>query len=557
MIRRMLVADRGGAARRILAACRLVGIETVAVYSDADARSPHVAEADWAVHLPGRAPTATYRRRDLLIAAAGKSGADAVHPGWGRLAADPDFAAGVADSGRTWIGPPAWMLAMLLDPGAVAARLAGAGVPVPLRPDDPHRVDGSGYQPARRLDIQVLADSHGNAVPFGERECSIQRRGRPLLAESPSPAVSPELRERLTQVAVRAVTALGCVGAVTAELSLVPDGSCHVLRLRPQLPPEHPVTECVSGLDLVRLQVLIAEGASLPVSHAPPPRGHAITVALRAEDPAYAWHPSAGRLQRFRVGPVGGEFRPLAAPGLRVDAGVTDGAEVSAHYDAALATVTAWAPTRYEAARLLAVAMSRAQVHGVTTNRDLLVRVLRHPGFLGGAVDTNFVSDHPELLAPLMSAVDSGRLSCLAAALAAAAARRAQARVLGSLAAGWRNVPAGVQTTVYAGPMGTVEIGYRLDRTGELESWWVRAVDPAELDLAGLGQPSSPPDDRPPVALVSSAPDRVVLDAAGVRVTFSVHRDGDVSYVDSPEGSVVLTEVARYPVPVYVDETPD
>jgi propionyl-CoA carboxylase alpha chain len=604
MIRRVLVANRGEVARRIFATCRLIGIETVAVYSDADAGSPHAAEADWAVHLPGNAPTATYLRGDLLIAAARKSGADALHPGWGFLAADPEFAAAVTDAGLTWVGPPAKTLALLADKGAVQARLAEAGLAVLPRHDDPYQVeqfpvlvkpvragdgrgvrlardadelaeavasarreaaaaygDGSVYceqylSPSRHLDVQVMVDTHGNTITFGERECSIQRHHQQLLAETPSPVVAPELREELATTAITAVTALGYIGAATVELLLAPDGGCHVLEVSPRLPAEHAVTECAVGLDLVRLQLLIAEGGPLPFTGAPPIRGHTIGVALRAEDPAYAWRATTGTLHRFTVEPVAGEFRPLPAPGLRLDGGVGDGCVVGGHYDSALATLVAWAPSRYEAARLLAIALARSRLHGVVTNRDLLVRVLRSPTFLAGAANTAFLDDHHEVFAPLLSSVDGVRLSCLAAALATAAARRATAPILATLPSGWRNVPSGAQTAVYNGPMGTVEIGYRLDRAEELESWWVRVVDPDEIDLAGLGQPSSLPDDHPPVAIVSADADQVALDVAGVRHTFSVHRVGQLSYVDSTEGSVVLTEVPRYPVPVPLDDDP-
>jgi propionyl-CoA carboxylase alpha chain len=617
VIRRLLVANRGDVARRIFATCRLIGIETVAVFSDADADCPHVADADWAVHLPGNAPTATYLRADLIIAAARKAGADAVHPGWGFLACDPQFATAVVDAGLTWVGPPAKTLVTLGDRRAAAARLAEAEIPVLPSWDDPDRVDrfpvlvkpvrgGGGrairlaHDPAglaeavaaarreavaaygdgtvyceqfvpraRHVDIQLMADAHGNAITFGERECSVQRRHQQLVAEAPSPAVTPQLREQLCGVAIKAAAAVGWVGAGTAEFLLAPDGRCWVLELSPRLSAEHAVTECVSGVDLVRLQLLAAEGAPLPFPAPPPIRGHAIGVRLLAEDPAYAWLPTTGTLHRFTIGAAGGTFGPLAMPGLRVDAAATGGTTVGLHYDSTLATLVAWAPTRYEAARLLAAALARAQIHGVVTNRDLLVRTLRHPTFLAGTVDTAFLDEHPEVFAPLPSSVDSVRLSCLAAALSGAAQRRAAARVWGGgLPSGWRNVPSGAQTAVFGGPAGPVEIGYRLDRTGELAHWWVRAVDPDELELAGLGQPSTLPDDHPPVAVVAADAGRVVLDVAGVRMAFSVHRvtvgppgpdappghdAPTLSYVDSAEGSVVLTELPRWPVPAPAD----
>jgi propionyl-CoA carboxylase alpha chain len=598
MIRRMLVAGRGEVARRIFATCRLIGIETVAVYSDADAASPHVAGADWAVHLPGNAPTATYRRGDLLIAAARKAGADALHPGWDFLVDDPDLAAAVTDAGLTWVGPDAKTLAAVADKRGVIARLAETGMAVLPTWDDPDLVDefpvlvkparggggGSGirvardpeelaaaiagiragsvyyerYVPqARHLDLQVLVDTHGNTVAFAERECSVHRLHQQLVAETPSPVVAPELREELVGLAVTAAAAFEYVGAGTVELLLAPDGASYVLGLSPRLPAEHAVTECATGLDLVRLQLLIAEGGALPFTGSPPIRGHTIAVQLGAENPSYAWQPTTGKLHRFRLGPVTGQFGALTAHGLRMDAGVADGGVVGAQYGSTLANLVAWAPSRHEAARLLTVALARAQIHGVVTNRDLLVRVLRHPAFLAGAVDTEFLDDHPEVFAPLLSSVEATRLSCLAAALAAAADRRMNAPVLAALASGWRNVPSGAQTAVFDGPAGAVEIGYRLDRSGELAHWWVRAVDPDELDLAGLGQPSSLPDDHPPVAVVSATADRVVLDVTGVRLTFSIHRVDQLSYVDSTEGSVTLTEVPRYPVPELLDDEPD
>jgi propionyl-CoA carboxylase alpha chain len=250
---------------------------------------------------------------------------------------------------------------------------------------------------------------------------------------------------------------------------------------------------------------------------------------------------------------VAGEFRPLTEAGLRLDSGVRAGSVVGVHYDSMLAKLIAWAPTRAEAARLLAAALARAELHGVTTNRDLLVRVLRHPAFRAGEIDTGFLDRHAEVFAPLLSSVDAVRMSYLAAALAGAAHRRAGAPVLAGLPSGWRNVPAGGQTCVLAGPSGPVEVGYRLDRTGALATWWVRPVDPDELDLAGLGPAGlgHPPasEDHPPVALVAATPERVVLEVDGVRLAFAVHRVGDASFVDSAEGAVTLAELPRFPEP--------
>ena len=589
MIRRLLVADRGEIARRVFATCRLVGIETVAVYSDADADAPHVAEADYAVRLDGSARSA-YLRVDLLIVAAQRSGANAIHPGIGMLAEDPEFAAAVVDAGMIWVGAPAKTLGTLRSKTETKDIVAEAHVPVLPTFTDPSEVTsfpvlikpeggtgGAGMrvvrdastlaeviaqtrrevsddvycepyvEDVRHIEIPIMADEHGAVIPFGERECSIQRRYQKIIEETPSPAVDPGLREELCRAAVVAVRAIGYVGAGAVEFLLDADGDFWFLELTPTLQAEHAITECVSGYDLVRLQLLVSEGGRLPMPGPPPIRGHAIEVRICAEDPAYAWLPATGTLHRFHVPDVAGAFRPLAQPGLRLDAGAVDGSTVGVHHDTTLAKLVAWAPTRQEAARMLASALTRTQVHGVVTNRDLLVRVLRHHIFRTGDVDTGFLDKHPEVFAPLLSAVDAVRISCLAAALAGAAGRRATAPVLGSLPSGWRNVPSGWQTAVYDGPVGPVEVGYRMNRHGELSGWWMRAVDPEELDLAGLGQ-APVVDDHPRTVVVHASDEKVVLDVNGIRLTFNVHRVGEVSYVDSPEGSVGLRELSRFPL---------
>ncbi|NJC69166.1 biotin/lipoyl-binding protein [Planosporangium thailandense] len=564
MIERLLVANRGEIARRVFATCRTAGIETVAVYADADADSPHAVEADFAVRLPGSAPADTYLRADLLIEAARKAGADAVHPGYGFLSENAEFARAVLDAGLTWVGPPPKAIAVMGSKLEAKALLAEAGVPMLPTWTDPGEVtdfpvlvkasaggggrgmrivrdaesladavaaarreaaaafgDGTVFceryvEAARHVEVQVLADSLGNVVTLGERECSIQRRHQKIVEETPSPAVTPALRERLCAAATAAARAIGYVGAGTVEFLLADSGDFYFLEMNTRLQVEHPVTECVAGVDLVRLQLLIAEGGPLPFDGPPPMRGHAIEVRLYAEDPAAGWLPSTGTLHRIAVPGVSGSFGPLPAPGLRLDSGVCDGSLVGVHYDPMLAKVIAWAPTRTEAARMLATALAGSRIHGLVTNRDLLVRVLRHPSFRAGDTDTGFLEAHPEVFAPLLS--DLG-LPGLAAALARAAERSSRS----SLPSGWRNVPSAPQTVTF----GEMEIRYRLDRDGAL-------VEP------------------PGIALVSATPDRVVLSVDGVRRSYSVHRVGDVSYVDGPDGSVALTEAPRFPLP-----TPD
>jgi propionyl-CoA carboxylase alpha chain len=589
MIRRLLVANRAEIARRVIATCRAIGVETVAVYSDADAGAPHTAEADYGVNLPGNAPTATYLRGDLIIEAARRSGADAIHPGYGFLSENADFAQAVVDAGLTWVGPPPKAIALMGSKLDAKAIVAEAGVPIlpswldPLDVGsfpvlvkasaggggrgmrlvrDPEALaeavtsarreaaaafgDGTVFcerylERARHIEVQLIADTAGTIVPLGERECSIQRRHQKIIEETPSPAVSPALREELCAAAIAAARAVGYVGAGTVEFVLAPTGEWFFLEMNTRLQVEHPITELVVGIDLVRLQLLVAEGGTLPWSGPPPLRGHAIEARLYAEDPAYAWLPCTGTLHRFEIAGVAKEFAPMLAPGLRLDSGVVDGSVVGVYYDPMLAKLIAWAPTRYEANRLLGTALARARIHGVGTNRDLLVRVLRHPAFVNGNTDTGFLERHPEVFAPLLSSVDALRLSCLAAALAAIHARRANAP-LGTLPAGWRNLGAAAQTVSYAAPNGVFEVSYRLDRYDALAAWSVLRVDEEHgpLDRA---------DEHPPVAVLSATAAQVVLDVAGVRLAFDVAVVGDVSYVDSAEGAVALTEVPRFAPP--------
>ncbi len=597
MIKRLLVANRGEIALRIFTSCRAVGIETVAVHSDADADAVHVTDADYAVRLPGTAAAATYLRGDLVIAAALRCGADAIHPGYGFLSEDADFAHDVIDAGLIWVGAPPKAIAMMADKLEAKTLVGHAGVPVlpswfgvedvdtfPVLVKASAGGGGRGtrivrdaesladavatarreaaavfndstvfcepyIERARHIEVQVLADAHGNVITLGERECSIQRRHQKIIEETPSPVVTPALREELCSAAIAAVQAVSYVGTGTVEFLLAPDGGYSFLKLSPRLQVEHPITECVVGIDLVRLQLIVAEGGTLPFIGPPPLRGHAIEARLYAEDPAYDWALSTGTLHRFAVPGVTHAFGPLLIPGLRLDAGVRDGSVVGVHYDPMLAKLVAWGPSRHEAARMLAGALARAQLHGVVTNRDLLVRVLRHPSFLAGKIDTGFLDRHPELYAPLLSSVDAVRLSCLAAALAGAAARRVAAPVLGFVPSGWRNVPSVPHTVAYDSPTGTLEVGYRLDRSGALSAWSVRTVDRDDVGLPGTGMDTVPNDDHPTVSVISVADERVVLDVAGVRMTYSVHQVGPVSYVDSAEGSLTLTEVPRFPRP--------
>src|SRR5215469_14178446 len=405
VLTRVLVANRGEIARRVFKTCRERGLSTVAVASDADAAALHVAEADCAVRLPGESAADTYLRGDLLIDAALRAGADAVHPGYGFLSENASFARAVQGAGLTWIGPPPDAIEAMGSKIESKRLMAEAGVPVlgELDPETLTDADlpvlikasagGGGrgmrvvraleqlpaeleaasseaqfafgdptvfcepyVEQGRHIEVQILADDAGTVWAVGERECSIQRRHQKIIEEAPSPLVQrlPEMREQLFAAARAAATAVGYRNAGTVEFLADESGRFYFLEMNTRLQVEHPVTECTAGYDLVALQLQIAAGRLLgpePVR----PYGHAIEVRLYAEDPAAGWQPQAGTLHRFDVPGQAAAFRPVggargpddaAMPVLRLDSGVTDGSAVGIFYDPMLAKVICWAPER-------------------------------------------------------------------------------------------------------------------------------------------------------------------------------------------------------------------
>jgi propionyl-CoA carboxylase alpha chain len=574
MLSCVLVANRGEIARRVFRSCRDLGLSTVAVYSDADSGSPHVTEADAAVRLPGDAPGDTYLRADLLIEAALRSGADAVHPGYGFLSENAAFAQAVRDAGLTWIGPPPAAIAAMgskieskrlmtaagvpvlgeLDPAAltdadlpvlIKASAGGGGrgmrivrslAELPAELAAARSEAGSAFgdptvfcEPylasGRHIEVQILADTAGTIWMVGERECSIQRRHQKIIEEAPSPLVErlPGMRERLFEAALAAAAAVGYVNAGTVEFLADESGRFYFLEMNTRLQVEHPVTECTTGLDLVALQLQVASGGLLPARQ-PEQAGHAIEARLYAEDPAAGWRPQSGTLHRLAFSGSPAEFQVPLRRGLRLDSGVVDGGRVSVFYDPMLAKVIAWAADREQAASALAAALAHARIHGLVTNRDLLVRVLRHPAFLAGQTDTAFFDTHglAELTAPL-AGEEALRLSAIAAALADAAARQASAKVLGGLPSGWRNVPSQFQRKEFE----EHSVGYRIDR-GAL------VLDGTVLD------------GREDVRLVSMSPEVVELEVAGVRRRFEVASYPGLVCVDSALGPVTLKPADRF-----------
>jgi propionyl-CoA carboxylase alpha chain len=575
-IGKLLIANRGEIAVRVVRTAHDLGIATVAVYSDPDADAPHVTLADEAVRLPGAAPADTYLRGDLIIAAAAHTAADAVHPGYGFLSENAVFARSCADAGLIFVGPSPDTIKTMGDKVAAKALMAEAGVPVlPSRtvaadptaaaeavgfpllvkaafggggrgmrlvtdPADLNQAVGAAQREAaaafgdgtvfleryipdpRHVEVQILGDADGHVVHLFERECSIQRRYQKILEEAPSPAVHGELRQALTTAAVAAGRAVGYTGAGTVEFVLDRDGSFYFLEMNTRLQVEHPVTEEVTGLDLVELQLRIAEGEPLP----PQVRkarigGHAIEVRLYAEDVPGGFAPATGTLHRFAF-PSGS--------GVRVDTGYRDGSVVSPHYDAMLAKVIARGRTRADAARRLARTLKQAEIHGVTTNRDLLAAILHEPDFLAGATDTGYLARHdPAALTGTSGAKQATATHALVAALARQAVNRAEAPVLGTLPSGWRNVHSAPQRVSYTAAGQQYDVAYRV--VGDRVTASVNDGPASRAILHQIG------------------PDRVDLEVDGTRRVYRVHRAGPDTYVDASDGSSALTELPRFADP--------
>ncbi|MFI6224643.1 acetyl/propionyl/methylcrotonyl-CoA carboxylase subunit alpha [Nocardia salmonicida] len=580
-ITNVLVANRGEIARRVFATCRRMGIGTTAVYSDADAASPHVSEADAAIRLPGNTPAETYLRGELIIEAALSAGADAIHPGYGFLSENAEFARAVLDAGLVWIGPPVAAIEQMGSKVESKKMMDAAGVPVlaeldPAEVTDAHlpvlikaSAGGGGrgmrvvrdlaelrdqiagaqreaesafgdptvfceryLETGRHIEVQVMSDTFGKTWAVGERECSIQRRHQKVVEEAPSPLVEKVdgMRERLFGAARLAAEAIGYEGAGTVEFLADEKGDFFFLEMNTRLQVEHPVTEQTTGLDLVRLQLQVASGLPLPATQ-PAQRGHSIEVRLYAEDPANDWQPQSGPVHKIEIPFTAGEFTVLEQPGVRLDTGVVDNSLVGVHYDPMLAKVISYAETRAEAAHLLATALQRAKLHGLVTNRDLLVRVLRHPAFLAGDTDTAFFATHDlaVLSAPLASEADEA-LSIVAAALADSAANRGASRLAGLTPSGWRNLPSQPQTKSYESrTTGTHEVRYRFTRTG--------------VEVEG----------HEGLELISVAADRVVLGVPGergsVRRQFEIARYDDLVAIDSPLGPVAVRRLPRFTDP--------
>ncbi|HEX8723978.1 MAG TPA: acetyl-CoA carboxylase biotin carboxylase subunit [Gemmatimonadaceae bacterium] len=447
MFKKVLIANRGEIALRVIRACKELGVETVAVYSEADRESLHVRFADDDVCI-GPAPARdSYLRIPRLIAAAEITGADAIHPGYGFLAENAEFAETCAASNIAFIGPTADQIRVMGDKAAARKTMTAVGVPiVPGTPGPVEDVDealtfareigfpviikaaagggGKGMRVAkdaddfarsfglarsealsafgngdvyvekylarpRHIEFQILGDKHGSVIHLGERDCSVQRRHQKLIEESPSPAVTPDLRARMGAAAVAGAKAIDYVGAGTIEMLLDSDGSFYFMEMNTRIQVEHPVTEMITGVDLVKEQIRVAAGEKLSVTELPPLRGHVIEVRVNAEDPSRNFQPSPGRIETFH---------PPGGPGVRLDSHVYAGYTVPPFYDSLLGKLICQGRDRSEALDRMRVALEAFVIEGVTTTIPFLARVMDNPRFRAGEVDTKFLERETDLM---------------------------------------------------------------------------------------------------------------------------------------------------------------
>ena len=448
-IKKVLVANRGEIALRVMRTCKELGLKTVAVFSEADRSAPHVRYADEAVCVGKAASRESYLVIDNILDAARKTGADAIHPGYGFLSENAAFVRACDKAGLTFIGPPASAMDAMGEKTMARRNMIAAGVPVVPGTDRPFEnfeqardfakkigfpvmlkaAGGGGGKGMRRVDrledldsawrnaksealssfnndavymekfldqphhveIQVFGDTHGNVIHLNERECSAQRRNQKVVEESPSPILTPELRSAMGEVAVKAAKAVNYVGAGTCEFLVDSSRNFYFLEMNTRLQVEHPVTEWTHGLDLVAWQLHVAQGGVLPLLQTPPPRGHSIEVRVYAEDPGTNFMPSPGTIARLRV-PSG--------PYVRDDSGVYEGYRVPNFYDPMISKLSVWAPTRAEAILKMRRALDEYVLTGITTNLRYLKQIMLHEDFVRGDYDTGFLPRaHEKLLA--------------------------------------------------------------------------------------------------------------------------------------------------------------
>ncbi len=573
-ISRLLIANRGEIARRINRTAQAMGISTVAIYADGDANAPFVQEADTAIALNGKSTGETYLDVAKVLAAAKRSRADAIHPGYGFLSENQAFAQAVIDAGVKWLGPSPEVIGLMGDklsakrlmdeagvptlpgieisadtdilaaakdigyPVLVKASAGGGGRGMRVVENESELLDavasakreaGTSFgddtvflekwlATSRHIEIQILGDNHGNLVHCYERECSIQRRHQKIIEEAPSPAVDDALRSRMGDAAIAAARKLGYASAGTVEFLLGDNDDFYFLEVNARLQVEHPVTEEIIGKDLVREQIRVAEGESLSFNQADLAiNGHAIEARLYAENPAKGFLPSPGPIL---------VWKPATAGGARFDSGVEAGSEISTQFDPMIAKVIVHAPTRREAAGRLARVLESTAIAGLNTNRDFLVTTLRTPEYLAGDTTTDFI----ERVKPALKR-EVTRQECvetaIAVALEAQAARRAEATVLKTLPSGWRNSTMPMQSVSYHIGDEEVTVAYQSQRDGSFKVMCDDQQYSARVHQAGQGF--------------------VDVDLDGQRLQFDIAQHQDRWLVHGDSGDLVLIEATRYP----------
>ena len=574
VITRILIANRGEIARRIMRTAREMGISTVAIYAESDAMAPFVTEADIAIPLVGRTSAETYLDVEQILSACRTSGADAVHPGYGFLSENAGFAQALEATGVTWIGPSPDAIEQMGDKLSAKQLMQEAGVPTlpgkELKPDEDHASAaaeigypvlvkasaggggrgmrivekeaelGEAISSARReaaasfgddtlflerwltssrhVEIQILGDTHGNLIHCFERECSIQRRHQKIIEEAPSPAVTEELRQKMGEAAVAAAKKIGYYSAGTVEFLLAGD-EFWFLEVNTRLQVEHPVTEEITGLDLVREQIRIAEGYELGFSQDDLEiNGHAIEARLYAEDPTRDFLPSPGTVHIWE---------PAVSGRARFDSGIESGSEIGVEFDPMIAKVIVHAPTRREAAARLASALEQTRLQGLKTNRDFLVATLRTPEFIAGETTTDFISRVNPRRSREQTKPDRDR-AAIAVIVESRARRRRSACVLGNIPGGWRNSHMPPETTVFSLNGDELLVNYHTLRDGRLNI--VIAEDEYLVSIYNAGEGS------------------VDIEINRIRMSFQVDVAQDRWFIHGPDGDIELEECPRFPL---------
>ena len=606
---RLLIANRGEIACRIARTAHRMGISTVGVYSEPDRNALHVDVVDVAVALGGATPAESYLRGDAVIQAALDHGATAVHPGYGFLAENAEFAQAVVDAGLTWVGPTPDQIRLLGDKVAAKRAAIEAGVPtteiVEAAPGsvpeglampvlvkaaaggggrgmrvvrDEHDLadaveaaareamsafgDGTVFiepyiERGRHVEVQILGDAHGNVVHLGERECSIQRRNQKVVEEAPSPGITDEVRARLHEGALALARHVGYLGVGTVEFMVgeAADGgetTITFLEVNTRLQVEHPVTEAITGIDLVEMQIGVANGHALPFTQDEISfTGHAIEVRVVAEDPAAGWLPSTGTVTEFEI------------PGeVRVDTGFRAGSKVSSDYDSLLAKVIAHHADRGVAALQIARALRGARITGIRTNVDALAAIMEEPDYRAGLTPTSYLEQHPEVLTATGFAPDDRLAHLLAAVFAIEGANRSSDHVTGFAPSGWRNLrtrgqrrtlvcdgngepgPDGFSPGTHRGIPMCAEYVFRRSVAGGDRIADVLVGPPPEADESGA---LTADHRRACVVRLLAADDEVrVLEIDGVRRRIAVRRSGDRITTADRSGSLDWEQPPRF-----------